>query len=716
MLRSVKFYGPVIGVFLLLISGICRPAYAQSPIADMEASDTIVCVGNPIVFTDLSIAGSAPITNWSWTFGDGGTSSAQNPSYAYTTGGNYTVTLEVTDANGNTGTTTQVIYVLIAQAITNTVRICSPQSSTTITAIDPAINGVSGIWFTATGAVLGTPGNDTTLVTNLVSGTYLIFWVVSDGVCSAADQVTIIVDQPVTVNAGPDQQICSTPGTATMAASSPSPGTGLWSTTSSASIANTANRNTTVSGMTTAGTYTFVWTVTNGSCVTRDTVNIVVLNPVIANAGTDQQICSSPGTATLAAASPAPGSGLWTTTGAAIITNPTSTGATVSGLTTAGTYTFIWTVTNGSCVTRDTVQIVVTAPVTANAGANIQVCTSTAQGTLNGNNPSPGTGAWTALNGGVISSPNSATTTVTGLVTPGFYNFVWTITNGPCVTTDTVVFIVRAPVTANAGSDQQLCNALTATLSGNSPAPGTGLWTTTGSASIATPSSATTTVSGLSVGVNTFIYTTSYGACISRDTMTIRVDPLITSNAGPDQSICESQTSVTMAANNATPGTGLWTKLNGGTITSPSSPTTTITALTAGTHLFVWTVTNGACISRDTVRIIVSVQIPSNAGLDQQICQGATINLSGNNPFPASGLWTTPSAASIASPSNPSSAVSGLNNAGVYVFVWTVSNAACILRDTVRITVDSLRTSNAGPDQNLCNVTTATLAGNTATP
>jgi gliding motility-associated-like protein len=575
---------------------------------------------------------------------------------------------------------------------------------------------VNGTWFTASGAVIASPGNDTTLVSNLVSGTYLIFWVVSDGVCSDADQVTIIVDQPVTVNAGPDQQICSTPGTATMAGSVPAPGTGLWSTTSAAIIANPSNRNTTISGLTTAGTYTFVWSVTNGSCINRDTMNIVVSSPVAANAGADQQICSSPGTATLAATSPAPGSGLWTTTGAAIITNPTSTGATVSGLTTAGTYTFIWTVTNGACVSRDTMQIVVTVPVNANAGNNIQVCTATGQGTLNGNNPAPGTGVWTALNGGVITSPNSSTTTVTGLSSAGFYNFVWTITNGPCITRDTMVIIVRAPVIANAGPDQQLCNATTATLTGNSAAPGVGLWTTTGSALIATPSSASTTVSGLVSGVNTFIYTTTYGACVSRDTVIIRIDSLITANAGPDITICESQPSVTMAANVATPGSGLWTKLNGGTITTPSSPVTTITGLIPGNHVFIWTITNGSCISRDTMRITVSVQIPSNAGLDQQICQGATASLSGNNPIPATGLWTTTSSAIINTPASPSTTVGGLTNAGVYVFVWTVTNGACVLRDTARITVDSSIIATAGPDQNLCNVFTATLAGNTAAP
>ncbi|MBK9637908.1 MAG: PKD domain-containing protein [Bacteroidetes bacterium] len=702
----------IAGVVLIFLCCFSQAAKAQAPTAAFDASDTIVCITNTVSFVDMSLPGNAAITGWNWTFGDGGTSSLQNPNYAYAIGGNFTVKLVVTNANGLQDSITHIIYVLVAQAINNTVRICSPQTSTTIMAVDPGIAGVTGTWFTSSSGVIASPANDTTLISNLISGTYLFFWVVSDGTCSEADQVTVIVDQPVIVNAGPDQNICTTPGTATMAGSNPAPGTGLWTTTSAASISNPVNRNTPITGLTSPGTYVFVWTVTNGACVIRDTMNIIVSNPVASVAGSDQLVCASPGTATLAGSSPAPGTGVWTTTSAATIANPTSATSTVSGLTNAGVNTFIWTVTNGACVSRDTMLMTVSTAIVANAGNNQQICTTTASGLLSGNSPLPGTGLWTALNGGTITNPTNNVTTVTGLITSGFYNFVWTITNGPCVSSDTVVFIVRNPVIANAGPDQQFCNATTATLTGNSPAPGTGAWTTTSGATIASPSSATTTVSGLAVGLNTFIYTTSYGACVSRDTIIIRVDALIISNAGPDIQICESQTSVTMAGNNPAPGTGLWTKLNGGTITTPTSPTTTITALTPGTHSFIWTITNGTCISSDTMRIIVNVQIPSNAGLDQQVCQGALISLSGNNPIPATGLWTTPSSAIIANPTSPNTAVSGLTNAGAYVFVWTVTNGACILRDTVRITVDSAIVSNAGPDQNLCALTTATLAGN----
>ncbi len=48
-----------------------------------------------IQFTDESVPGMPATLNYDWAFGDGGTSTAQNPTHAYTTAGNYTVSLTV---------------------------------------------------------------------------------------------------------------------------------------------------------------------------------------------------------------------------------------------------------------------------------------------------------------------------------------------------------------------------------------------------------------------------------------------------------------------------------------------------------------------------------------------------------------------------------------------------------------------------------------------
>lgn len=60
-----------------------------------------------VQFTDLSTGGP---TAWLWSFGDGQTSTLQNPTNTYTTAGTYTVTLDVTTPTGS-GTVTKTNYI-----------------------------------------------------------------------------------------------------------------------------------------------------------------------------------------------------------------------------------------------------------------------------------------------------------------------------------------------------------------------------------------------------------------------------------------------------------------------------------------------------------------------------------------------------------------------------------------------------------------------------
>lgn len=63
--------------------------------------DSSGCVPYLVPFIDESTGdGSSTITNWQWTFGDGGSSTDQNPNYNYTLVGEFTVSLIVTDDNG----------------------------------------------------------------------------------------------------------------------------------------------------------------------------------------------------------------------------------------------------------------------------------------------------------------------------------------------------------------------------------------------------------------------------------------------------------------------------------------------------------------------------------------------------------------------------------------------------------------------------------------
>jgi PKD repeat protein len=62
-------------------------------------------------FTDSSTDSDGTIASRSWAFGDGGSSTATNPSHAYASAGTYSVSLTVTDNGGATNTKTSSVAV-----------------------------------------------------------------------------------------------------------------------------------------------------------------------------------------------------------------------------------------------------------------------------------------------------------------------------------------------------------------------------------------------------------------------------------------------------------------------------------------------------------------------------------------------------------------------------------------------------------------------------
>ena len=132
------------------------------PAADFSAQKTELAWAQEVTFTDLS---SGNPTEWLWDFGDGSTSTEQNPSHSYSTLGGFTVTLKASNGEGSDTKTAEhyisVFMVLeedkplddIAQAIASSKGVS--ENDVDIHFCDPATEDASAF------AVGATISNDT---------------------------------------------------------------------------------------------------------------------------------------------------------------------------------------------------------------------------------------------------------------------------------------------------------------------------------------------------------------------------------------------------------------------------------------------------------------------------------------------------------------------------------------------------------------------------
>jgi gliding motility-associated-like protein len=525
-------------------------------------------------------------------------------------------------------------------------------------------------------------------------------------------------DTPTPSNAGPNQTICISSNSTTMAGNTPTVGTGTWTLVSGTGTITTPNSpSTTVTGLG-LGVNTFQWTISNGVCPpSASTMTITVDDaPTPSSAGPDQSLCIDTPSTIFAGNNPVVGTGTWTVfSGSGNITNPNQNNSPVTNIGVGQNY-FVWTITNGVCPSSsDTVYIrVYSLPTPSNAGTDQIICENNPATILSGNNPSSGNGVWTFFSGGGnITSPTQNNSTVTNLST-GINQLVWTISSGPCpASSDTMtVQVDQMPTPSLAGADQTICSSAVQ-LAANSPTVGNGLWTVVmGSGSVASPTNPGSSAFNLWTGIHEFAWTISNGVCpSSTDTVRINVDSIPTpASAGTDQAICINAPNTTLNGSLPTIGTGNWSLFSGsGTIASPPSPNSQVNNLGVGNNLFIWTTTNGVCpSSHDTVLIRVDpLPTPSMAGPDQTICHfggNNSINLAGNNPAVGNGTWSFSSGiGTISNPSNPSSSVTGLF-VGTNTLVWTITSGVCPASyDTVSIFVDAMPPpAYAGPFQAIC--------------
>ncbi|WP_177224158.1 PKD domain-containing protein [Thermoflavifilum thermophilum] len=163
------------------------------PVVNFSANPTEACAGTTIHFTDLSDKGE----QWLWLFGDGGTSTLQNPAHVYGDTGYFNVSLIVTHL-GCTDTLTRPRYIHIRPPIAAFAirRTCS--APYTIQFLDRSIGAIHYQWdFGDTAS--GTKNYDT--VPNPIhvystTGTFTATLTVSNDTCSYTTSQTFqIIDE-----------------------------------------------------------------------------------------------------------------------------------------------------------------------------------------------------------------------------------------------------------------------------------------------------------------------------------------------------------------------------------------------------------------------------------------------------------------------------------------------------------------------------------------
>jgi gliding motility-associated-like protein len=711
-------------------NGVC-PALSSTmtiqvdnlPTVSLAGPSQTICIGTPTTVLNGNIA-IVGVGSWSVLSGVGAISNSTLPTSGVTSLNSGTIILQWKISNGVCAPSTSTLSIQVDNLPTTPVA--GVNQTVCISTPTAQLNGNAPVSGTGTWSLIGGTGtiassaSATTSVTGLALGTNTLSWKIKNGVCPAlSSTLTIQVDNlPTPALAGASQTVCISTPTTILSGNTPAVGIGTWSVLSgSGSIITSTLSSSGVTSLAT-GTNVLQWKILNGVCAaSTSTLSIQVDNlPTPPVAGPSQTVCISTPTAQLNGNAALSGTGTWSVIGGTgTIASSASATTSVTGLA-LGTNTLSWTIKNGVCpAVSSTLTIQVDdLPTPALAGASQTLCINDPTTALNGNLPTVGIGTWSVLSGsGTIVTPALPFTGITGLAS-GTNVLQWSILNGACAASTSTLSIqvdnlATIPV---AGASQTVCiSTPTAQLNGNAPLSGAGSWSLIGgSATIVSPVSATTSVTSLVLGANTFAWSIQNGVCpVLTSTTIVQADDLPTpSLAGPSQTICISSPSMAISGNAPAVGIGTWSVLSGGgSVISPTLPLTGITGLNTGTTVLQWKIANGVCAPSTSTMSIQVDNLPTTpvAGVSQTVCiSTSTAQLNGNAPVSGTGTWSLITGAGIiASPASATTSVAGLV-LGTNTFEWSVLNGVCpVLTSTTSVQVDDLPdVALAGPNQTLC--------------
>jgi gliding motility-associated-like protein len=710
----------------------------SAPANPVASSNSPVCAGYNLQLNVDTIPGAV----YSWTGPNGFTSTSQNPTITNTqaiNAGTYTVIAD----NGCSSNPASTVVVVNPTPATPNASSSSPDCiGQTLSLTTPLVAGATYSWTGPNGFTASTQNTSIANITLTDAGMYYLDITVN-GCTSFQDSVNAIINSPAVADAGTDQTVCANNNVVSLSGNiSGGSTTGIWSTSGSGTfLPSTTNLGATYNPSaadTTSGNVTITLTSTGTPGCTADisTMTITITDSPIADAGSDQSVCSNNPNAVLSGTIADATGGIWTTSGSGTFSNDTDLNATYNGSpadTVAGSVTLILASTgNGNCFgDADTMIVSFTISPAVNAGVDQFVCLSSPNATLAGSvSGGATTGTWTTSGSGSF-NPNADALNATYIpsnadTTAGSVTLTLTSTNnGGCtaVTDDMVITYTTIPI-VDAGTDQTVCaNPAVVTLGGSIIGGGNaGIWSTSGSGTFApvatdlnatySPSAADTTA-----GTVTLTLTSTTGCVVVTDQLTLTITPGPNAIAGADIFVCENNpdatlngivTGATTTGDWATSGTGTFSN---GTSSLSNTYVPSPADISNGTVMITLTTTgNGSCVADEDTLIITYTPPPlATAGNDTSICANTPMQLSGTvTGGTGTGVWTTSGSGTFLPNANNLNATytasTADTTAGSVVLTLTSSNnGGCIpSSDQLTLTLTDAPIADASIDQNLC--------------
>jgi gliding motility-associated-like protein len=727
-------------------------SFSAAPTADAGINQT-VCANNPAV----TLSGAVTIASGGVWSGGTGTYNPNNhdlnavymPSTAEKAAGSVTLTL-TTVGNGNSNPVSdQVVITISPSPVVNAgtdLNVCANQPAAQLAGV--VNNAAGGIWSGGSGPFDPGTSNLTPIYTpslgEIATGTVtLTLTSTGNGLCNAvSDQVVVAIAPAPVVNAGVDRTVCVNNSNVLLAGSVNFATGGVWSggTGGFSPSINALNAVYTPSTTElTAGSVTLTLTSTgNGNCLpVSDQMTIFFSQSPVVNAGLDRTVCANDPSVDLNGSVSVAGGGIWSGGGGSYTPNANTLNATYHpspAEVALGTATLTLTSTgNGLCnAVSDAMTITINAAPTADAGANLFVCSNNAVVQLGGSVSGAGGGQWSGGAGSFtpsIAALNAVYTPTPAEVAAGSLTLtLTTIGNGFCQpVSDQVLITFTSPPTANAGVDGVRCaNNAGIQLAGIVTVASGGAWSGAGGSFSPNANTLNATyqpsLGEIAAGSATLTLTTTgnNGCAAVTDNVTYTFSPSPTAQAGADVETCANGGPVALNGSVSIAAGGLWSGGNGaftpnsGVLTAHYAPS--LSEITAGAvTLTLTTVGNGQCNAvSDSMKIVIDPIPVVNAGPDKQICaNNPDFQLNGFVGNATGGQWS--GGAGTYFPDNNSLTVqyvptsAEISSGSITLTLTSTGTTTCApVTDQVTITFTGSPEVDAGTDLSVCANNTAT--------